>query len=125
MKNKANEENHMKTSSFVVNRVLMESDKRFAEVTKSFKQQLGKFDPGIFESLSVGPQNAEEVKLEIEKMIGKSGLMLFGAVIHGPLLSIFGKNRKAIQYVIGNPLIAIQMTQHNLAAGLYAPFCEY
>ena len=28
---------------------------------------------------------------------------------------------KAIQYVLGNPLIAIQMTQHNLAAGLYAP----
>ena len=28
---------------------------------------------------------------------------------------------KAIQYVLGNPLIAVQMTQHNLAAGLYAP----
>jgi hypothetical protein len=25
------------------------------------------------------------------------------------------------QYIVGNPLIAIQMAQHNLAAGLYAP----
>ena len=47
--------------------------------------------------------------------------MLFGTMDHGALLSIFGVKTKAIQYVLGNPLIAIQMTQHNLAAGLYAP----
>ena len=47
--------------------------------------------------------------------------MLFGTMDHGALLSIFGVKKKAIQYVLGNPLIAIQMTQHNLAAGLYAP----
>jgi len=47
--------------------------------------------------------------------------MLFGTMDHGALLSLFGVKTKAIQYVLGNPLIAIQMTQHNLAAGLYAP----
>jgi len=29
--------------------------------------------------------------------------------------------KKDIQYILGNPIIAIQMTRHNLAAGLYAP----
>ena len=47
--------------------------------------------------------------------------MLFGTMDHGALPSIFGVKKKAIQYIVGNPLIAIQMTQHNLAAGLYAP----
>ena len=47
--------------------------------------------------------------------------MLFGTMDHGALLSIFGVKTKAIQYVLGNPLIAIQMTRHNPAAGLYAP----
>ncbi len=47
--------------------------------------------------------------------------MLFGTTDHGALLSIFGVKKKAIQYIVGNPLIAIQMTRHNLAAGLYAP----
>ena len=47
--------------------------------------------------------------------------MLFGTMDHGAILSIFGVKTKAIQYVLGNPLIAIQMTQHNLAVGLYAP----
>jgi hypothetical protein len=54
-------------------------------------------------------------------MAGSSGFMLFGTTDHGALLSIFGVKKKAIQYIVGNPLIAIQMTQHNLAAGLYAP----
>ena len=111
----------MKTSTFVVSHVIVESDKGFAETTNSFERQLGKFDPKVVESLSAIPLNAENAKLEIEKMAGKSGFMLFGTVNHGLLLSIFGKNRKAVQYVIGNPLIAIQMTQHNLASGLYAP----
>ena len=26
-----------------------------------------------------------------------------------------------MQYVVGNPLLAIQMTQHDIRAGLYAP----
>jgi uncharacterized protein (DUF302 family) len=29
--------------------------------------------------------------------------------------------RKAIQYIVGNPLIAVQMTQHDVRASLYAP----
>ena len=111
----------MKTSTLIVNHVSVESEKVFAEITKSFEQQLGKFDPSIFESLSISPQNAEDSRSKIEKMAGKSGFMLFGTINHGILLSIFGKDRKAVQYVIGNPLIAIQMTQHNLASGLYAP----
>ena len=47
--------------------------------------------------------------------------MLFGKTDHGLLLTVFRVKRKAIQDVLGNPLIAIEMTQHNLAAGLYAP----
>ena len=47
--------------------------------------------------------------------------MLFGKTDHGLLLSLAGQQRKGVQYVVGNPLIAIEMTRHNLAAGLYAP----
>ena len=31
------------------------------------------------------------------------------------------QKRKAVQYVVGNPLFALQMTQHDIRAGLYAP----
>ena len=35
--------------------------------------------------------------------------------------AIAGQKRKAVQYVVGNPLFALQMTQHDIRAGLYAP----
>jgi len=40
---------------------------------------------------------------------------------HGALLRLTGQKRKAVQYVVGNPLFAFQMTQHDIRASLYAP----
>ena len=54
-------------------------------------------------------------------MAGPSGFMLFGTNDHGTLLHLAGQKRKAVQYVVGNPLFALQMTQHDIRASLYAP----
>ncbi len=48
-------------------------------------------------------------------------LWLFLVRDHGGLTAADGQNCKAMQYEIGNPLTAELMTQHVLAAGLYAP----
>jgi hypothetical protein len=48
-------------------------------------------------------------------------LWLFLVRNHGGLLAADGRNAKAMQYEIGNPLTAERMTRHVLAAGLYAP----
>jgi uncharacterized protein (DUF302 family) len=61
------------------------------------------------------------VRAKFEAMAGSSGFMLFRKSDHGGLLRIVGQPRKAIQYVVGNPLIAVEMTQHAIGAGLYAP----
>ena len=55
-------------------------------------------------------------------MVGPSGFMLFRTSDHGSLLRLVGQKKKAIQYLVGNPLFAIQMTQHDIRASLYAPF---
>jgi uncharacterized protein (DUF302 family) len=47
--------------------------------------------------------------------------MLFKTSDHGALLRLAGQKKKAMQYILGNPLLAIQMTQHDIRAGLYAP----
>src|SRR5258708_3987662 len=39
----------------------------------------------------------------------------------GALLRLAGQKKKAIQYVVGNPLFALKMTQHDIRASLYAP----
>ncbi len=65
--------------------------------------------------------NPELVKEYLSSLSGDTGLILFGVQRHGDLLKINNKPRKAKQYIIGNPLTAIQMTQHDIRAALYAP----
>ena len=65
--------------------------------------------------------DAEGARAKIEAMAGPSGFMLFATQDHGSLLRLAGQKRRAIQYVVGNPLFALQMTQHDIRASLYAP----
>jgi uncharacterized protein (DUF302 family) len=110
----------MNDSRFVVDHVRLATDKPFEEVARAFERQLGRFDPDVYKALAVG-EDAEGVRARIEAMAGPSGFMLFGANDHGALLRLAGQKCKAVQYIVGNPLFALQMTQHDIRAGLYAP----
>jgi uncharacterized protein (DUF302 family) len=114
------EGNPMNNTRILVEYIRLESKKPFEEVTKTFEQQLGRFDPDVLK-VATEIKETEEAKARIEALAGPSGLMLFGTQDHGALLRLAGQKRKAIQYVIGNPLIALQMTQHDIRASLYAP----
>lgn len=63
----------------------------------------------------------QDVQSYLESLQGDTGLILFNIQNHGDLLNLYGKPRKAKQYVIGNPLIAIQMTVQDIRTALYAP----
>jgi uncharacterized protein (DUF302 family) len=114
------EEKEMNTTRISVDHVRLTTNKPFGVVTKAFEQQLGRFDPDVYKGLAEGG-DAEGAKAKIEAMAGPSGFMLFATHNHGALLRLAGQKRKAIQYVVGNPLFAFQMTQHDVRASLYAP----
>jgi uncharacterized protein (DUF302 family) len=110
----------MTESRFVVNHVRVATEKPFEEVAQAFERQLGRFDPEVYKALAAS-EDAEGVRAKIEAMAGPSGFMLFGTSNHGALLRLAGQKRKAVQYVVGNGLFALQMTQHDIRASLYAP----
>ena len=110
----------MNDTRFTVDHVRRTTDKPFENVTTAFERQLGRFEPGVYQALAAGG-NAEGARAKIEAMAGPSGFMLFGTQDHGSLLRLAGQKRRAIQYVVGNPLFALQMTQHDIRASLYAP----
>jgi uncharacterized protein (DUF302 family) len=112
--------NPMNDTRFMVDHVRLATDKPFEEVTKAFEAQLGKFD-GDVRKAATASEDIEEAKAKITAMAGPSGFMLFGTSDHGALLRLAGQKRKAIQYVVGNPVFALQMTQHDIRASLYAP----
>ena len=47
--------------------------------------------------------------------------MIINIFDHGADLLMVGQRRKAKQYLIGNPLVAIQITRYDIRAALYAP----
>jgi uncharacterized protein (DUF302 family) len=110
----------MNVTGITVDHVRVVADKPFDQVIKSFDQQLGQFNPEIYKSLAAG-EDTEEARAKIEAMVGPSGFMLFRTSDHGALLRLAGQKKQAIQYLVGNPLFAIQMTQHDIRASLYAP----
>ena len=110
----------MSDSHITVDHVRRTTDKPFGDVTTAFERQLGRFEPGVYQALAEGG-DAEAARARIEAMAGPSGFMLFGTQNHGALLRIARQQRKAVQYVVGNPLFALQMTQHDIRASLYAP----
>ena len=110
----------MNSTRISVDHVRLTTNKPFGDVTKAFEQQVGRFDPDVYKALAEGG-DAEGTKAKIEAMAGPSGFMLFATHNHGALLRLAGQKRKAIQYVVGNPLFALQMTQHDIRASLYAP----
>lgn len=96
----------------------LEVNADFDRFTRSLEESLGRFDSSLYENVETAP---DKVRERLEKAAGEEGLMLFGIQDHGRLLNLVGAPEKAKQYLIGNPLIAIRMTGHDIRAGLYAP----
>jgi uncharacterized protein (DUF302 family) len=112
--------NPMNVTRLTVDHVRVVADKPFDQVAKAFEKQLGQFDWDVYKSLSTG-EDAEKVRAKLEAMVGPSGFMLFRTSDHGALLRLAGQKKKAFQYLVGNPLFAVQMTQHDIRSSLYAP----
>jgi len=85
---------------------------------QNFEAILGRFDPEVTATFAHDPQGADEA---IRKMEGEQNLMIFSSQDHGALLLLAGQTRKAVRYILGNPRVALQMTQHDVRAGLYVP----
>jgi uncharacterized protein (DUF302 family) len=103
-----------------IEHIHVETEKSFGEITAALEARLGRFDQAVYEKLRNGA-DPELVRTQLEGMAGPSGFMLFRTSDHGALLRLAGQTKKAVQYLLGNPLFAVRMTQHDIRAGLYAP----
>jgi uncharacterized protein (DUF302 family) len=98
-----------------VEHVEIHSAKPFDEVVKVLEATVKPLDPNLREAMAKGDVEAAE------KIVGKEPLFIFSKRDHGAILRIAGQSRKAIQYEIGNPMTATEMTRHRIEASLYAP----
>jgi uncharacterized protein (DUF302 family) len=90
----------------------------FDAFTAALEKILGRFPAGVQHDIIEQPRVAEQ---RLEAAAGAQGLMIFSVFDHGAALNMVAARRKAKQYLIGNPLTAIKMSQHDIRAALYAP----
>ncbi len=113
------------TSASFTTHVNVATPKTFPAVTAAIEKRLGKFDSAALAQAYADKLGAPEIEAKIRAMEGSSGFMLFAVRDHGQLLSLAGKQVAARQYEVGNPLLALQMTEVDVRAGEYAPLRIY
>jgi uncharacterized protein (DUF302 family) len=93
----------------------------FEDFTANFEGQCGVHDINAYQTLLTDPEKKSTVEKVIAAQAGPSGFMIFATYDHGALLNIKHAPQKAKQYIVGNPLIAARITEHDIRAALYAP----
>lgn len=96
--------------------VVIEASTPFETVRSALEALVPPIDPEIPALLEDGLTDRLRQRLE-----AAPELSIFETRDHGMLLGIYGLERKAVQYEIGNPLTASSMTRHQLGAANYAP----
>jgi uncharacterized protein (DUF302 family) len=93
-------------------------DVPFERFTQALEKVVGHVPTGWELDIVSRPTLARE---RLKAAEGPQGLMIFTMFDHGAALNMAGARRNAKQYLIGNALTAISMTQHDIRAALYAP----
>jgi hypothetical protein len=92
----------------------------YTDFTAAFETLLGRMDT---RTLGDPPtMSPEAMRAQLRSIAGPLDFVLFQKLDHGALVtSLCGRDARAVTYVFGNALIAVEMTRHDLRAGLHVP----
>ncbi|KAJ9635056.1 hypothetical protein H2204_006011 [Knufia peltigerae] len=119
-----------------VDRLIYRSSIRFEAAESRVRSSIQKDPPrSQFQDKPLSrPADRESFEFSITSQVGPHGFMYFNEYNHGSWVPLYDphtikfqvangdtKNRRAIRFILGNPLIAITMLRHDLDAGLSVP----
>ncbi|MFZ1128014.1 DUF302 domain-containing protein [Methanoregula sp.] len=113
----------MNATSVVVKHFVIASDRSYEAVREALNEQLGKQADWkkIAQEMKTTNPEWKQISKIITRQMGPSGFAVFSKIEFGPLLALKGSPAKAVQYLIGNPLLALMMIERVPEAALYAP----
>jgi uncharacterized protein (DUF302 family) len=97
------------------------SERTFDEVVAAFEKAVGVVDGEAFRKVVASSTTGEEFEKGVRTFEGTSGFMRFLDVDHGAWMTRIGLRARCKLYILGNPLIARTMLQHDLGVGLNVP----
>ena len=106
-----------------IERFSLISTKAFDKVVAAIHEGIGHPDMAAFSQSTHEACSFAELKATVEKGLSKAGLMLFMILDHGAVVrKESGRDApKILRFVVGNPLIMMQMAKLVPDAGSYAP----
>jgi len=107
--------------TFSVTRRSLTTSKPFDEFIGELEKRVPVVPPSKFQELAELNLPPEQLRARVEALIGSSGFVFFLKVRHDGLFSHFGRTHASVQYAIGNPLIAKDVSDKAPAICLYTP----
>jgi uncharacterized protein (DUF302 family) len=106
-----------------VERFSLISSKPFDQVVADLYASIGHPDMAEFGRSTNEASSFAELKRAVEKGLSEAGLMLFMQLDHGAVVrKETGRDTpRIIRFIMGNPLIMMEMVKHVPDAGAYAP----
>src|SRR5262245_39231877 len=108
-KSKENNQMTRNQTTISVRHVSISVEKTFSETCSRFESRMGHIDYAAFDKMLREGESETAMGNYVKGIEGPVGLMIFNAIDHGLLLRLAGKTALAKQYVVGNPLIDLQM----------------
>ena len=108
-------------TKFSVTRHTLATSKPFDELVGELEKRAPLVPVSKLDELVASGLPQDELRARVASLIGSSGFMVFFKIRHDSLFSQFGRTRASVQYAIGNPLIAKEVTDKAPAICLYAP----
>jgi uncharacterized protein (DUF302 family) len=107
---------------YTATRVTYDSTQDFAATGARLDEQIPLFDSALTVELVIGAATWADVQDSVKTRVGPQGLVALARLDQGAPLSLSGEPVDATLCLVGNPLVARQVTGHNPAGALYAPF---
>jgi uncharacterized protein (DUF302 family) len=97
------------------------STRSFDDVVAAFEAAVGYAEGGAYLAAVKASTSARDFEARMHALEGTSGFMGFQVLDHGAWMALAGQKARARLYIIGNPLIAWTMIQHDVGVGLNVP----
>jgi uncharacterized protein (DUF302 family) len=110
----------MQNASTLIHREHL-STRSFDEVVAAFEAAVGPGTNDAVEKAVKASSGPDEFEARIRALEGSSGFLLFLRADDGGWMTLLGLKARAKLYILGNPMTARTMMEHDLGVGLNVP----
>lgn len=112
----------MASTTYSAIRLTYDSAASFEETRARLDERVPLLEPSASVGLVVGGATWAEVEATVDRTVGPTGLVALARLDTGALLSLSGHPLDATLYLVGNPVLARDLTAIAPIGALYAPF---